>query len=120
MQHCLPANRKSLALRLDPVRRRSRVRKGWKTPQRRADRALAAAVELLCKDRSEELIDGRVPHQPLSALKGRATKPLASKSPLSAEGAIQRGAFLLLRGCETRERNAEERHRESGAWTQGS
>src|SRR5438045_2935926 len=79
MEHCLPAHRNSLALRLDPVRRRSRVRKGGKTPQLRADRALAAAVELLCKDRSEELIDGRVPHQPLECIKGSGDKAASLK-----------------------------------------
>ncbi len=79
MEHCLPADRNSLALRLDPVRRRSRVRKGWKTPQRRAVRALAAAVELLCKDQSEELIEGRIPHQPLECIKGSGDKAASLK-----------------------------------------
>jgi hypothetical protein len=79
MEHCLPAPRNSLALRLDPLRRRSRIRKGWKTLQRRAVRALATAVELLCEDRSEELIDGRVP--PQSRAIGRRTSSLPTMTP---------------------------------------
>jgi hypothetical protein len=46
MEHCLPARRNSSALRLDPLRRRSRVPGGTKTAQRRAQEAASGDWEL--------------------------------------------------------------------------